>query len=66
MRGVVKFFDSNRAFGFISPADGSKDLFFHQDNVSDFAKLRQDDMVSFDAGEGRDGRPRALNVRLAR
>ena len=66
MRGVVKFFNSEKLCGFIERADGEKDLFFHQDAVTDGAKVRPNDLVTFDVGESRDGRPRANNVRLAR
>jgi cold shock CspA family protein len=46
MRGVVKFFNPEKLYGFIERADGEKDIFFHQDAVSDGAKLRVNDLVS--------------------
>jgi CspA family cold shock protein len=65
MRGAVKFYDMVRGFGFIIPADGSEDVFFHTSGIAENAKVRENDMVSFDVVPGRGGRPKAINVRIA-
>ncbi len=47
--GIVKWFNSDKGFGFISPADGSKDLFVHfSEIISDsFKTLNENDQVEF-------------------
>lgn len=63
MQGSVKFFNTEKGFGFITPADGSQDVFFHITQCVETYEMPQEgDDVSFDLGEGRDGRPAATNV----
>jgi CspA family cold shock protein len=60
--GTVKFFNSKKGFGFISPDGGGKDIFFHANNVvGDPHALHEGQKVSFEEGSGRKG-PEALNV----
>ena len=61
--GTVKWFNDDKGYGFITPADGTKDLFVHQtDIVSDgFRSLAEGANVSFDTGSGDKG-PKAVNV----
>jgi len=54
--GTVKFFNSTKGFGFITPDDGSKDVFVHQNNLS--TTIRDGDKVSFDVEES----PKGLNA----
>jgi CspA family cold shock protein len=61
--GTVKWFNPEKGFGFISPEDGSDDLFVHQSAVPDGQVLAEGTKVSFDAESGDKG-PRAANVRL--
>lgn len=44
---------TDRNFGFITPADGGKDLFFHASGLEgvDFSELREGDAVTFEIGE---------------
>jgi CspA family cold shock protein len=62
--GTVKFFNGEKGYGFITPEDGSKDVFVHYSNVSDSVNLDEGMKVTFDLGEGRKG-PEAQNVRVA-
>lgn len=62
--GKVKFFDEKKGFGFITPDEGTKDVFVHFSNISaeGFRTLSEGQEVEFEAGEGRKG-PEARNVR---
>lgn len=62
--GVVKWFNSEKGFGFIQPEDGSKDLFVHISNVNGGASLEEGEKVTYEAQEGRKG-PEAGNVSRA-
>ncbi len=63
--GTVKFFNTTKGFGFISPADGSKDVFVHISAVerSGLPGLSENQKVSFDVERGRDGRVSAVNLK---
>ncbi|MBN1787562.1 MAG: cold-shock protein [Sedimentisphaerales bacterium] len=55
--GTVKWFDERKGFGFISPDDGSKDLFVHHSEVmtTGYATLADNQKVQFEVGEGKKG-----------
>lgn len=63
-RGTVKWFDAKKGFGFITPEDGSDDVFVHHTNIvgQGFKTLNNGQAVEFEVGEGRKG-PQATNVR---
>ncbi len=59
--GTVKFFNNSKGYGFISPEDGSKDVFVHQNGLID--KINEGDTVSYDVEEGQKGL-NAVNVKV--
>ena len=59
--GTVKWFNDTKGFGFITPDDGSKDLFVHQNSIADGHTLTEGTKVSFES-EPSDKGPRAANV----
>lgn len=62
--GTVKFFNTEKGYGFISRTDGD-DVFVHFSNISGsgFRNLEEGQQVEFEIGEGRKG-PEAVNVRV--
>lgn len=63
-QGTVKWFDSEKGFGFITPDAGGDDLFVHFSDIRapGFRSLEENQRVEFDVGQGRKG-PQAQNVR---
>ena len=64
--GTVKWFSDEKGFGFITPDDGSKDLFVHHSGINGngYRSLSEGAKVSYDAERGDKG-PKAVNVQLA-
>ena len=64
MKGKVKWFNDQKSYGFITPEDGSKDLFVHHTSIqgSGFKTLAENQAVEFDVEQSDKG-PRAANVR---
>ncbi|AZB33331.1 MULTISPECIES: cold-shock protein [Chryseobacterium] len=62
-QGTVKFFNEAKGFGFISPIDGSKDIFVHSSGLNTSA-IRENDKVVFDVQKSDKGL-NAVNVKLA-
>ena len=63
MRGTVKWFNSEKGYGFITPDDGSKDLFVHHSAIQGggFRTLAEGEPVEFEVVPGAKG-PAAENV----
>lgn len=64
-QGKIKFFDSQKGFGFISPDEGGKDIFVHRNNVENLGfdqGLDDGEEVEFDVEETPKGLS-ATNVR---
>jgi cold shock protein len=61
--GVVKWFNADKGFGFITPDEQGKDLFVHHSgiNASGYTSLDEGARVSYDA-EPSDKGPKAVNV----
>ncbi len=62
-KGTVKWFNSSKGFGFITPDDGSADLFVHHSEIrtEGYATLDENQKVTFEVGQGKKG-PCANNV----
>ncbi len=61
--GTVKWFNGEKGFGFIAPADGSADVFVHFSEIQGrgFRTLEENQRVSFEIGQGQKG-PQATGV----
>lgn len=64
--GVVKWFSDEKGYGFITPSDGSGDLFVHHTAIEmeGFRTLREGQAVTFEARQGKKGLE-AANVQPA-
>ncbi len=61
--GTVKWFNDSKGYGFITPDDGSEDLFAHFSAITmnGFKTLKEGDKVSFDVVQGNKGK-QAANI----
>jgi len=59
--GTVKFFNNSKGFGFITPDEGGKDVFVHQNGLKD--NITEGDKVSYDVEQGQKGL-NAVNVKV--
>jgi CspA family cold shock protein len=63
--GTVKWFNGEKGYGFITPEDGSKDLFVHFSAIQGegYRSLNEGQKVEYEATQGQKG-PQASNVRV--
>jgi len=63
--GIVKWFNNDKGFGFITPEAGGKDLFVHHSDIvgTGFKSLEENSRVSFVAAQGQKG-PQAKEVEV--
>jgi len=65
-KGTVKWFNTERGYGFIQPEDGGKDVFVHVSAVQEagLTTLSDNQPIEFEFVEGRDGRQLAGDLRV--
>ena len=65
--GTVKFFNSDKGYGFIQPDDGSADSFVHITAVQSagMSSLDKDQRLNYDVEMGRNGKESAINLSSA-
>jgi CspA family cold shock protein len=63
--GTVKWFNSQKGYGFVQPDDGTKDVFVHISAVerSGMGSLREGQKLSYDIERGQQGRTSAVNLK---
>jgi CspA family cold shock protein len=65
--GTLKFFNTDKGYGFIAPEDGTGDAFVHISAVerAGMATLNKDQRVSYELETDRRGKTSAVNLRAA-
>jgi CspA family cold shock protein len=63
--GTVKWFNSQKGYGFIQPDDGSKDVFVHISAVerSGLGYLNEGQKISYEVESGRNGKSAAVALK---
>jgi CspA family cold shock protein len=63
--GIVKWFSSEKGYGFITPEDGTKDVFVHFSGIegNGYRSLNEGQKVEYTLGQGQKG-PQASGVRV--
>lgn len=66
INGTVKWFNSEKGFGFIAPDDGGSDVFVHYSEIQGggFRNLEESQKVTYDVEQGAKG-PAAVSVNVA-
>jgi CspA family cold shock protein len=64
--GIVKWFNNEKGFGFITPETGGKDLFAHHTDIvgTGYKSLEENQRVSYETAQGPKG-PQAKNIQSA-
>jgi CspA family cold shock protein len=67
INGTVKFFNSDKGYGFIAPDDGGNDAFVHISAVerAGLRTLNKDQKVSYELETDRRGKTSAVNLQVA-
>jgi CspA family cold shock protein len=65
-KGTVKWFNTEKGYGFIQPADGGKDIFVHITAVqaAGLQTLQDNQPIEFELIDGRDGRKSAGSLKV--
>ena len=65
--GTVKWFNSQKGYGFIQPDDGSKDVFVHISAVerAGLSNLQEGQKLRYETERGQQGKTSAVNLQLA-
>ena len=59
--GTIKFFNEAKGFGFITPSNGTQDIFVHVTGLN--GQVRENDKVTYEVSNGQKG-PTATNVNV--